>query len=92
MSDERAEGRIDVAIKRLDRAVTLLDQRIARRVGEAQAHSGSMSDTDRARLAAELDAAHSRERALEEAGAEASAALANAIAELRAVLDQQKEG
>ena len=92
MSDERAEGRIDVAIKRLDRAVTLLDQRIARRVAEAEARSGSMSDTDRARLATELDAAHSRERALESAGAEASAALANAIAELRAVLDQQKEG
>jgi hypothetical protein len=83
MSEEPSrETRIDRAIRRLDRAATLLDQRIARRIAEAEAQAGSMIDGDRARLAAELDAARGRERELESAGAEASQALANAIAEL----------
>ena len=68
---------------------------LARRTSHAEAEAGSVSDADRARLAAELDAARARERELEAAGAEASQALAEAIAQLRTVLgdqDGQKEG
>ena len=43
-------------------------------------------DQDRAQLAAELDAARSREKALESLAAEASAALGRAAAEVRAAL------
>ncbi len=84
--DAGREAKIDRAIRRLDRAATLLDQRISRRISEAEAQGGSMIDGDRARLAAELDAARGRERELESAGQEASAALARAIAEVRAAL------
>ncbi len=87
MSQEPSrETRIDRAVRRLDRAATLLDQRILRRVAEAGAQGGSMIDEDRARLAAELDAARGRERELEVAGNEASRALAAAIAELETAL------
>jgi hypothetical protein len=99
MSEEPApETRIDRAARRLDRAVTLLEQRIARRIAEAQAQGGSLIEEDRARLAAELDAARGRERELEAAGAEASRALAAAIEEMQTALgdmspqDRRKEG
>jgi hypothetical protein len=80
------ENRIDKAARRLDRAATVLEQRLSRRVAEAQAEAGSLVDADRARLAAELDAARARERELEAAAAEASGALANAIDQLRGAL------
>jgi hypothetical protein len=80
------ETRIDRAVSRLDRAATLLEQRISRRIAEAEAQGGSLIDEDRARLAAELDAARGRERELEAAGADASQALATAIVELRSAL------
>jgi hypothetical protein len=87
MSEEPSrEIRIDRAVRRLDRAATLLGQRISHRVAEAQAQGGSLIDEDRGRLAAELDAARGRERELEAAAAEASLALATAIAELRSAL------
>ncbi|HLZ82420.1 MAG TPA: DUF4164 family protein, partial [Caulobacteraceae bacterium] len=87
MSEEASrEVRIDRAVRRLDRAATLLDQRISRRIAEAEAQGGSLIDGDRARLAAELDVARGRERELEAAGAEASQALATAIAELKSAL------
>ena len=90
MSEEASrEIRIDRAARRLDRAATLLDQRISRRIAEAEAQGGSLIDGDRARLAAELDAARGRERELEAAGAQASEALATAIAELRSALAEQ---
>jgi ElaB/YqjD/DUF883 family membrane-anchored ribosome-binding protein len=76
-------GRLDVAVQRLERALTMLDQRLARRLAEAGADAGGLFDQDRAKLAADLDACRARQRELEEAGAEASQALARAIAELR---------
>jgi hypothetical protein len=89
MSEEPSrDTRIDRAVRRLDRAATLLGQRISRRISEAQAQGGSLIDEDRARLAAELDAARSRERELEAAGAEASQALAAAIAEMQTALEE----
>jgi hypothetical protein len=93
MSEEPSrETRIDRAVGRLDRAATLLGQRIARRVAEAGAQGGSLIDEDRARLAAELDAARSRERDLESAGDQAAKALATAIAELQSALAAADSG
>jgi hypothetical protein len=77
------EGALDQAVKRLDRAVALLEQRMAR---AAPAGEAGLFDQDRARLAAELDQARAREKELEAAGAEASAALGRAIAEIQAAL------
>ena len=54
----------------------MLEQRLAKRMAEAGAQAGDLFDQDRAKLAAELDAARARERELDEAGAEASEALA----------------
>jgi F0F1-type ATP synthase membrane subunit b/b' len=86
LSEDHAgrEDRIERAVRRLHRAASVLEQRLERRIAEAQAHAGGLADADRARLAAELDAARARERELEAAGAEASRALANAIDQLRA--------
>lgn len=54
-------------------------------IGDLFEHDGVFAE-DRARLAAELDAARAREKALEEVAAEASAALGRAAAEVRAAL------
>ena len=81
------ESAIDLAAKRLERAVFLLEQRLAERLKSAGAEAGGLFDQDRAKLAAELDEARARERALEEAGAEASAALGRAIGEIRGALN-----
>lgn len=87
MTDDAGQsGRLDVAVRRLERAIALLDQRLAVRLAEAGARGGDLFDQDRAQLAADLDAARARERELEEAGAEASAALAGAIADLRSAM------
>jgi len=83
-------GRLDVAVARLDRAMALLDQRLAHRLAEAGAQVGGLFDQDRAQLATELDAARARQRELEEAGAEAPAALARAAAEIRGYLEQDE--
>ena len=83
-----AEGdsALDLAARRLDRALQQLEQRMRVRLQEAGAEAGGLFDQDRAKLAAELDASRAREKALEAAGAEASAALGRAITEIRAAL------
>ena len=50
---------------------------------EAGVSAGGLFEEDRAQLAQQLDESHARARELEEAGAEASAALGRAIAALR---------
>jgi len=82
-----ADSALELAAKRLERAVFLLEQRLAERLRQAGAEAGGLFDQDRAKLAAELDEARARERALEEAGAEASAALGRAILEIRQALN-----
>lgn len=82
MSD--ADDSIEQAARRLDRAVLLLEQRLSRLSGEAEA--GGLFDQDRSKLAAELDAARARERELMDAGQQASQALDRAIGEIRAAL------
>ncbi|HQP19443.1 MAG TPA: DUF4164 family protein [Phenylobacterium sp.] len=84
MNRESGDSALDQAVKRLDRAVALLEQRLNK------ADSGLFGE-DRARLAAELDEARAREKALEAAGAEASAALGRAITEIQAALDTGAE-
>lgn len=82
-----SESALDLAAKRLERAVALLEQRLTVRLKQAGAEADGLFDQDRAKLAAELDQARARERELEEAGAEASAALGRAILEIRAALN-----
>ena len=88
MSGESEGSALDLAVRRLDRALAVLEQRMSERVREAGAEAGGLFDADRARLAAELDASRARERALEEAGAQASEALGRAIGEIRAALGE----
>lgn len=91
---------LDLAARRLERAVAQLEQRLAARAADAvalasasasasSASSSDLFDGEAARLKAELDAARERERALEDAGAQASAALGRAIAEIRAALGDE---
>jgi len=83
------DSTLEIAAKRLERAVFLLEQRLAERLKSAGEEAGGLFDQDRAKLAAELDEARARERQLEEAGAEASAALGRAILEIRQALNGQ---
>ncbi|MEO8113353.1 MAG: DUF4164 family protein [Phenylobacterium sp.] len=83
--DTPTENSLELAAKRLERAVLLLEQRLGERLKTAGA--GGLFDQDRAKLAAELDKARARERELEEAGAEAAAALGRAILEIREALN-----
>lgn len=82
-----SESALELAARRLERAVMMLEQRLAERLRQAGAEAGGLFDQDRAKLAAELDEARARERELEEAGAEASAALGRAILEIRSALN-----
>jgi DNA repair exonuclease SbcCD ATPase subunit len=85
MSD--IDNSIEQAAKRLDRAVMLLEQRLSRLSGEAEA--GGLFDQDRSNLASQLDQARARERELVDAGQQASQALDRAINEIRAALGEQ---
>lgn len=79
---EGAESGLDQATRRLELALAGLEARVSRRL----ARNGGAFAEDRARLAAELDAARARERDLERVAEEASAALGRAAAEVRAAL------
>lgn len=95
------ESALELAAKRLDRAVSALEQRLAQagKVQNARPEAGKSESGrpdggdlfDRGhgdeQLAAELDRVRARERELEAAGAEASAALGRAIQEIRAALN-----
>ena len=84
----QGENSLDLAAKRLESALHVLEQRLSQKLREAG--DGGLFDQDRAKLAAELDQAKSRERELEEAGAQASAALGRAIQEIKAALADQE--
>ena len=81
------ESALDLAAKRLETALHVLEQRLSKRLKDASADVGGLFDQDRANLAQELDASRARERELEEAGAQASAALGRAIQEIRDALN-----
>lgn len=101
---------LDLAVRRLERAVAQLEQRQAAKAAEAEraiaaaavatpavaaspAEPGlfpeMFGDEERMRLVADLEAAREREKALEEAGEQASAALGRAIAEIRSALGDE---
>ena len=81
------ESALELAAKRLESAVHILERRLAQRLQAAGADAGGLFDQDRANLASQLDEARARERELEAAGAEASQALGRAIVEIRAALN-----
>lgn len=90
MSDEAQDsGGLDVAIHRLDRALGQLELRLDAMMNQAVADHAGLFEQDRAKLAAELDAARGRERELEIAGAIASQALGRAIADIKAALGEE---
>jgi hypothetical protein len=89
MEEAQSQGTLDVAIHRLDRALGQIELRMDALVAKAQSPSNGLFDEDRAKLAAELDAARSRERELEIAGALASQALGRAIADIRTALGEE---
>lgn len=94
---------LDLAVRRLERAVSSLEQRLAAKAAEAKRAPASAAaaksepglfpetfdDQERTRLIADLEAAREREKALEEAGEQASVALGRAIAEIRAALGDE---
>lgn len=89
---------LELAARRLERAVGQLEQKIAaERAARPAASSGSAdpglfdaeAESKAARLAVDLEAARAREKALEEAGEQASEALGRAIAEIRAALGDE---
>jgi multidrug resistance efflux pump len=82
--ESSADGALDLAIRRLERATSLLEQRVSTR-RDATKDVGPF-EQDRARLAAELDESRARERELKEAGTAASEALGRAIDEIKAAL------
>jgi hypothetical protein len=88
--DPGDQGVLDSAVRRLDRAMASLEARLSARLAALDTKGGDLFDHDRSQLAADLDAARARERALEALAAEASAALGRAAAEVRAAL--QAEG
>ncbi|MGR4865784.1 hypothetical protein [Caulobacter sp. LARHSG274] len=99
---------LELAARRLERAVAQLEQKITAEraarptptptsdaaTGESAQHApAGLFDADAEakalQLAAELETARARERALEEAGEQASEALGRAIAEIRAALGDE---
>ncbi len=91
MREPAGDNPLDQAVKRLERAISQLEQRLSGHAGKAGPQAGGLFDQDSAKLAAELDQSRLREKALEEAGAEASAALGRAIAEIKAALSGDDE-
>jgi hypothetical protein len=89
MDEAQPGGTLDVAIHRLDRALGQLELRFDALVGQVEQANNGLFDQDRAKLAAELDAARGRERELEIAGAIASQALGRAIADIKAALGEE---
>ncbi|MCA6285639.1 DUF4164 family protein [Phenylobacterium sp.] len=81
------ETALDQAARRLDRALALLEQELA---GRRSGGEGELFDPARSSLAAELERSRERERQLETAGAEASRALGQAIAQIESVLGDGK--
>jgi len=89
MRDLSGDNAVDLAVLRLERAVSLLEARLGDVKSAAQVNSSGLFDEDRSRLAAELDASRAREQALAEAGREASNALGKAIVGIKSALTEE---
>ena len=81
-----AEGSLEAATQRLTQALETLEGKLQNR-GEGDAAESSAGDAEQ--LRSELNAARERERQLEEAAAEASAALGRAAEQIRAALEEE---
>ncbi len=89
--DSASPRELGEATRRLDRALEQLEAACAAKVANAgppDDEAFAALESDRARLAAELDAARAREGELESAAAAASRALGRAAAEVRAALGE----
>ncbi|MEY4250894.1 MAG: hypothetical protein RJA87_2527 [Pseudomonadota bacterium] len=91
MRDLSGDNAVDLAVLRLERAVSLLEARLGDVTSAAQPNSSGLFDEDRSRLAAELDASRAREQALTEAGRQASAALGKAIVGIKSALTEEAD-
>ena len=89
--ESASDSALELAAKRLDRALGQLEHRLGSVPTAANGEAGGLFDQDRARLAEELDQSRARERELEAAGAQASQALGKAIAEIRAALGESED-
>lgn len=89
--ESASDSALELAAKRLDRALGQLEHRLGSVSTAANGEAGGLFDQDRARLAEELDQSRARERELEAAGAQASQALGKAIAEIRAALGESED-
>ena len=83
---------IDIATRRLQSALDALDSAVGRRLERDQGEAALASqvhafDTDRARLASELDASAARARGLEGANRDVAQRLDAAIATIRAIVE-----
>ena len=84
---------LDEAIRRLDHALARLEVRLSAPPAPVEppppvTAANDIFEEDRARLAAELDAAKARERALESAALAASQALGRAIVGIKAAIGE----
>jgi hypothetical protein len=88
-------SKVEIATKRLQSALDALEGAVERRLERDQGHAALASqvhafDSDRARLAAELDAAAARARALETANREIAQQLDEAITGIAAIIEAQE--
>ena len=83
------DSALDLAAKRLESALHVLEQRLSQRLKDASAEAGGLFDQDRANLASQLDQAKGREREPEEAGGQAAIALGAPLPENKAPLGHQ---
>ncbi len=90
-SVDNGETPLEAAIKRLERAVAVLDGQVTQLSGRADGAAGGLFDVDRSQLAVELDAAKARERAMADAGAATAEAMARSSASVRQALQQAGE-
>ncbi|MBC6980285.1 DUF4164 family protein [Caulobacter sp. 17J80-11] len=88
MADSTSE--LDAAAGRLDQALTALEGRFRALKAQSRGGEGDLFDQDRARLAEDLDRARARARDLEDAAAEASAALGRAAEHVRLILTAEE--
>ena len=90
MSDPRdlaaGPSSLDLAILRLDRALVGLEQCMDGRTRAVEVARNDLFDHDSSQLAAQLQAAQTRERELVMAGKEASRALAQAMSDIENAL------
>jgi hypothetical protein len=91
MRDLSGDNAVDLAVLRLERAVSLLEARLGDVMGAAQSSNSGLFDEDRSRLAAELDASRAREQDLAEAGRQASTALGKAIVGIKSALSEEAD-